>query len=106
MLRSITFGSIAAEQPFLVSCFKSYLWLPGITILCYEVTGIASKHDVIDFSLRTRTQTNHFADANKMVKYRLSCIVTGIFGIRQECAEDMVCKTYTYSTSLRIASPI
>lgn len=106
MLWSMTFGSKAAEQPLLVSCFKKLSVASGITILCYEVTGIASEYHIIDFSLRTRTQTNHFADANKMVKYQLSCIVTGIFGIHQECDVDMVCKTYTYSTSLRIASPI
>src|SRR3989338_2547515 len=63
---------------FLLTCLnckiglsKSNFVFSRITILGYEVTGIASQLNITYISWNTRTNTNHFRDVTKMVFYSL-----------------------------------
>ena len=46
---------------------KRDLWLAWITVLGNEIASITSQHVVFDFTLRSRTKGDHFADISKMV---------------------------------------
>ena len=39
----------------------------GGAVLCYQVTGITGKHEVLNFAQRTATKLYHFRDLTKMV---------------------------------------
>ena len=70
-----------------ISLCKSNLRLSWVTILCDQIASIAGEHNVIHFSLGTFCDVYHFADVSKMIRNRLSCISTCLFGFVNDITE-------------------
>lgn len=50
-----------------IALCKSDFFFLGVTILSYKITSKACQHIVLDFTLGTLCQTNHFRDLTKMI---------------------------------------
>lgn len=60
------------------------LLLSRIAILRDEIAGVSGQHDVVDLSLTTQTEIDHFPDVGKMVTEFMTRKFTGGFGLRDD----------------------
>ncbi|WP_456151152.1 hypothetical protein [Caballeronia mineralivorans] len=66
---------------------KSDLLLLRVPVLRHQIAGIASEHDVVDFTLAARAQVDHFPDVRKMVCSRVPGRFAGYLGFVHDLDE-------------------
>ena len=68
--------------------------LTRITVLCNQITGIASEHIIIYFTHSTLCKIDHFPDVRKMIIQRRSSILTSLF-----CLINNLLKIFPFAVS-------
>ncbi len=63
-----------------IALSKSYFFFFGISILSNEIASVAGKHEILNLTLPSLTDSYHFRDLTKMIIHIDSLRFTGFYG--------------------------